>query len=116
MSHPVPYREIQKYLGSLIQVEERIDYREGQMIFYEGHQPYGLYVLRRGRVRLFQKHPNGEEKLIQVVEPGYLFGEKAFLENVSYDASAKAETDASVSFFSRMVFCKEEHEPSKLHE
>lgn len=104
MVETIPYKKIQKHLGSIVLAEERLDFKEGQIIFYEGHEPYGIYVLRKGRIRLYQKLDGGEEKLIQVLEPGNLFGEKAFLNHESYDANARAETDASVSFFSRVVF------------
>ena len=101
---PVPFREIEKHLANLVQAEERLDFKTGQVIFYEGHQPYGVYVLRKGRVRLFQRPEEGDEKLIQIIEAGYVFGEESFLEDKPYEFSAKAETDISVSFFSRTVF------------
>ena len=51
----IPFPKLKKYLADLVQAEERMDYKAGQMIFYEGHYPYGVYVLRKGRIRLFTK-------------------------------------------------------------
>jgi CRP-like cAMP-binding protein len=100
MEATIPFYRVKKYLASLVQAEERVHYKPGQALFYEGHQPYGIYVLRRGRIRLFKKKNSGEE-LIKIVEPTQILGESEFLESRPFDCSAKAETDVSVSFFSR---------------
>lgn len=104
VNHTIPFRDVGKYLADLVQAEEHLEYRAGQVIFYEGHQPYGVYILRKGRVRLFEKFSNGEEKLVRIVEPGHAFGDEALLEGGLHPFSAKAETDVHVSFFSRSVF------------
>jgi CRP-like cAMP-binding protein len=101
MKTAIPFPKLKKYLADLVQVEERLDYKAGQTIFYEGHYPYGVYVLRKGRIRLFTKKENEVEELLKIVEPPQILGEEAFAENKSFGYSAKAETDVSISFFSR---------------
>lgn len=81
--------------------EEILDYKAGQVIFYKGHYPYGVYVIRKGRVRLFTKRKNGKELLLKIVEPMQVLGAEAFTEGRPFDYSARAETDVSVAFFSR---------------
>lgn len=39
----------------LLSQGEKITYRAGQDLFYEGHQPYGLFVILTGQV-LLKKH------------------------------------------------------------
>jgi len=99
----IPISPLRKYLASLVQAEERLDFKAGQTIFYEGHFPYGVYVLSRGRVRLFRKKPNGAEELQKIIEPTQILGEEAFVENKPFEYSARAETDVSISFFSRTI-------------
>lgn len=101
MKIAIPFPKLKKYLADLVQVEERMNYKAGQTIFYEGHYPYGVYVLRTGRIRLFTKKDIEGEKLLKIVEPAQILGEEAFVENKPFDYSAKAETDVSISFFSR---------------
>lgn len=96
----IPFHKVKKYLANLVHAEERINYKPGQVLFYEGHQPYGIYVLRKGRIRLFKKK-NGGEDLLKIMEPTQILGENEFLESRPFAYSAKAETDASISFFSR---------------
>lgn len=100
METTIPFNKVKKYLADLVQAEERVHYTPGQMLFYEGHKPYGIYVLRKGRIRLFRK-TNGGEELIKIIEPTRILGESEFLGSTSFPYSAKAETDVSISFFSR---------------
>ena len=101
MKNRFPFQKLKKCLTYLVQVEERLDYKPGQTIFYEGHYPCGIYVLRKGRIRLSRKKDNDQEDLLQIVEPGHVFGEDSYdSEPKPFDCSAQAETDVSISFFS----------------
>lgn len=100
MEATIPFSKVKKYLANLVQAEERVNYKSGQVLFYEGHKPYGIYVLRKGRIRLFKKKNSGEE-LLKIIEPTQILGENEFMESRYFTYSAKAETDISVSFFSR---------------
>lgn len=93
----------EKYVVPLVQAEERLDYKPGQIVFYEGHKSYGVYVLRKGRIRLFQKQ-NDVEKLIRIVVPTHILGANEVCEGRFFEFGAKAETDVSVSFFGRSLF------------
>ncbi len=105
----IPFPKLKKYLPRLVQAEERIDYKSGQVIFYEGHSPLGICILRKGRVRLFRESENGDEILQQIIEHPQILGEEAFVANKSYGYSARAETDVSISFFSRLVIDTEKN-------
>ena len=100
MKTAIPFHKVKKYLANLVQAEERYNCKAGQVLFYEGHQPYGIYVLRKGRIRLFRKH-NGDEDLLKIIEPVQILGESEFLESRPFAYSAKAETEVSISFFGR---------------
>ena len=88
METAIPFHKVKKYLANLVHAEERINYKSGQVLFYEGHQPYGIYVLRKGRIRLFKKK-NGGEELLKIIEPTQILGETEFLEGKPFDYSAK---------------------------
>ncbi|OGX07753.1 MAG: hypothetical protein A2Z88_04455 [Omnitrophica WOR_2 bacterium GWA2_47_8] len=92
-----------KYAVPLVLAEEHLDYKSGQVVFYERHKPYGIYVLRKGRIRLFTKE-NGVEKLLRIVVPGSIFGADEVCGRRPFEFGAKAETDVSVIFFGESVF------------
>lgn len=102
----IPLNAFEKYAAPLMQAEERLDYKAGQVIFYEGHKPYGIYVLRKGRIRLFRKK-QGAEKLLRIIVPSHILGAEEVRETRPFKFGAKAETDVSISFFGASVFKKE---------
>lgn len=107
MKAAIPFPKFKKYLTGLVRAEDRLNYKAGQMIFYEGHYPHGIYVLTKGRVRLFTKKETGEDRLLKIVEPVQILGEEAFQAARPFDYSAKAETDVWISFFSRTAIREE---------
>lgn len=55
-----------------------IDYRRRRFIYRRGDVADTLYLLARGRVKLCAVNPSsGREAVIDIVGPGYLFGESA---------------------------------------
>lgn len=96
----IALKAFRKYVAPILHAEEHLNYKSGQVIFYEGHKPYGVYVLKKGRVRLFRRNEEAE-KLVRIVVPGHILGVDEVAESQSFAFGARAETDVSVSFFSR---------------
>lgn len=97
----MPFSRLNKLSSDLEGAEERLQYKAGQVIFYEGHYPYGVYILRKGRVRLFTKAVDGEARLLKIVEPEQILGEEAYRSGRPFGYSAEAETDVAIGFVSR---------------
>ena len=99
----IAYRLIKNHLGELVKAEERLYYKKGQVVFYEGHQPYGLYVVREGEVVL-TRSKDGKSGVIAILGPGDLLGVEAFLSDTPYKENATADTDLELSFFGKAIF------------
>ncbi len=63
---------------------------KGELFFVQGEEAHTLYVLTRGRVRLNQLSPEGEQVLLRVIVPGQLFGGVAVLSGTTYPVAAEA--------------------------
>lgn len=91
----IPKRFLMTYLPALFKVEEQLVFKHGQTIFYAGHKPYGLYLVRSGKVGLMRS-----EKVIERIKlAGDIFGEESFFSGKPYGFTAKALEDVRVSFF-----------------
>lgn len=80
-------------------------YRKGQLIFAEGDEGVGFYIVQSGRVRIFKLSPEGgKEQIIHFFGPGDSFGEVAVFTSQGFPAYAKAEISSHLLFFPRAEF------------
>jgi CRP/FNR family transcriptional regulator len=85
----------------------------GQTLFSEGEQCHGLFVVAKGRIRIFKLSPSGREQVLAVEGPGSSFAELPVFDGGVYPASASAMEDARVLFISRddfQTYCREHPE------
>ncbi|HWG58460.1 MAG TPA: Crp/Fnr family transcriptional regulator [Candidatus Acidoferrales bacterium] len=85
----------------------------GEVLFSEGDQCHGLFVVATGRIRIFKLSPSGREQVLAIEGPGGSFAELPVFDGGVYPASASALEDAEVLFVSRKDFqnyCREHPE------
>lgn len=76
-------------------------YAPGEMLFTP-HQPTeSLFILKRGRVRIFRVSPDGRALTTAIITPGTIFGEMVLLGQKMYDNWAEALDEAVVCVMSR---------------
>lgn len=73
-------------------------YKKGQMIFYEGNRPFGLFYLNSGKVKLSKFTTDGKIYITRIVTAGELMGCLAFFTHDNYEVSAEVIEDASICF------------------
>lgn len=61
-------------LAALVDVQA---YRKGDKVYRQHEPSYTLYILKKGRVKLFVSSGAGRELVLNVLESGALFGEEA---------------------------------------
>jgi CRP-like cAMP-binding protein len=86
---------------------------QGELLFNEGDQCTGLFLVASGRIRIFKLSPSGREQVLAVEVPGSSFAELPVFDGGNYPASASALEDAEVLFISRkdfQAFCREHPE------
>lgn len=79
-------------------------YKKGQTIFYEGNQPYGLYCIFSGRVKLFKSGVDGKQQIVRIAGPGDLLGYRALFATEPYTATAETLEDATICCIDRNAF------------
>ena len=58
-------------------------YQPGETIYFQGESADRLYLVKKGRVRVFYVTKAGKELTFEVIEKGKLIGESSFLSTVS---------------------------------
>lgn len=79
-------------------------YRKGQIIFYEGNQPYGLYCIFTGRVKLYKSGVDGKQQIVRIAGPGDLLGYRALFAEETYTATAETIEEATVCCIDKNAF------------
>ena len=99
----IPLQIVKKYIPSLVRVQEQLIYIRGQIIFYKGHKAYGLYMVRSGKIGLFDKSDGSKGAIKKILGPGEVFGEDALVKGEPYDSSAAALEESRIIFFPKSV-------------
>lgn len=76
-------------------------YREGEVIFFEGDEAQGVYIVMEGRVKVYKSSPDGKEQILHIFETGEPFAEVTAFQGGRFPAGATAVTDGSVLYLPR---------------
>ena len=79
-------------------------YKKGQVIFYEGNSPTGLFCINKGKVKVFKLGKLGKEQIVRLAKAGDVLGYRALIGEAVYSASAEALEDATVCFLDKKDF------------
>jgi CRP/FNR family transcriptional regulator, dissimilatory nitrate respiration regulator len=90
----------------LIQVVTIREVPKGELIFLEGDDAAGFYILLRGSVRVYKASPEGREQTLHRIKPGQLFAEAAVFHGSRYPANCDALLDSTVAFFPKTEFVR----------
>lgn len=77
-------------------VERRVE--RGQILFQPGDACDGMHVLVVGRVKIVLVARNGQEKVLEIINPGQSFGEAILFLGEPYPVMAQAVEDSLVLF------------------
>lgn len=76
-------------------------FTKGEIIFSEGEQADGFYVVCTGRIKIFKLSPEGREQILHIFGPGEVFGEVPVFSGKKFPASAEAMEKSRILFFPR---------------
>jgi CRP/FNR family transcriptional regulator, dissimilatory nitrate respiration regulator len=94
----------EEQLAELARIIVDRKFRHGEVIFCEGDEASGFFVLLSGRLKIFKLSPDGKEQILHFVEPGDPFAEVAMFAGSHYPAHAEALKESRAIFFPRAAF------------
>ena len=77
------------------------DYPRGSLVFVEGQQPLGIYLLCEGRAKVSIASAEGKIFLLRIAEAGELLGINATLTGQPYRATVETLQNCRIDFVSR---------------
>jgi len=86
-------------LRTVVSFAREQSFDEGSYIFYQDDPAERIYVLRSGRLKLFQLSDDGQQVLMRVMTPGMMFAAISLVEGAKYPVSAEAADRCEVIYW-----------------
>ena len=83
-------------LSQVVSTAEQRSYLRGDMVFREDDDAKDLFVVRKGRIAIANRSPDGRESVLALMSPGDLFGDMALFDGQGRSAGARALEESLV--------------------
>lgn len=93
-----------EHLCSLSEDKNLITHKKGQILFYEGTKPLGIFCVSSGIVKIYKTASNGKEQIIRLAQKGDFLGYTSLLGEKTYFNSATIVEDAKICFVPKVTF------------
>ena len=94
---PVEALDTMKFTGA---------FPKGALLFVEGEQPRGVFILCRGKAKLTTTSTEGRTLIVKIANPGEILGVSAAILDRPYEVSAETIEASQVSFIRREDFLR----------
>jgi CRP/FNR family transcriptional regulator, cyclic AMP receptor protein len=81
-------------------------YPKGSLLFVEGEDPRGIFILCSGRAKLTTSSTEGKTLIVKIAEPGEVLGASATILGKPYEVSAETIEPSQLNFIKRDDFLK----------
>ncbi len=88
----------------LLEISSAATYEKGAVLFAEGEESRGVFVLGNGRVKLSASSASGKSLILRISEPGEVVGLPSAISGKPYAATAEVLEATQASFIPRDAF------------
>ena len=90
------------------------NHMKGQVIFSQGDEANGFYVVASGKIKIYKLSPDGKERILHIVQSGGSFAEAAIFGDGCYPAFAEPLNKSLLIFFPKREFLNLLHRHSQI--
>ncbi|GGZ14728.1 Crp/Fnr family transcriptional regulator [Echinicola pacifica] len=105
-----------EHLCSLTENKNLISHKKGQILFYEGTKPLGVFCISSGIVKVFKTASNGKEQIIRLAQKGDFLGYTSLLGEEVYSSTATIVEDAKICFIPKETFLEIMSKDNTFHQ
>lgn len=91
---------------NLGEIRRTSSYPAGAILFMEGAQARGVYIICQGRVKLRTTNSDGKTLIFKIAKPGEILGLNATLSGTPHEITAETLQPAQLAYVSREDFLK----------
>lgn len=93
-------------LAGLDAISSSSTYPKGAILFVEGQEPRGVFILCNGRVKLSASSAEGKALILRIAEAGEVVGLPGTISGKAYELTAEAMEPIQANFIPRDAFLK----------
>jgi CRP/FNR family cyclic AMP-dependent transcriptional regulator len=93
-------------VGAMDNIKFTSVYPKGSLLFVEGEQPRGVFILCSGRVKLTTTSTEGRTLIVKLAGPGEILGASAAILDKPYELSGETLEPSQVNFIRRDDFLR----------
>jgi CRP/FNR family transcriptional regulator len=94
----------EKHIAEIEKIAVNKHYNKGDVIFYDGDEGIGFYLVVAGSVNVYKLSSEGKEQILHIVKEGDTIGAVPVFSGKSFPANAKAISKSHLLFFERKKF------------
>ena len=91
----------EEQMQEIMKVMKSNSYKKGETVYHEGDTSKVLYVVSKGRIKIYRLSETGKEQLLRILNPGDFTGELALFRESIHEAYAQAMSDTEVCMISK---------------
>ncbi|CAM3236088.1 Crp/Fnr family transcriptional regulator [Filibacter tadaridae] len=91
-------------MEEIVKATHSVSYKRNHTIYHAGDKSDGLYIVHKGRVKVYRLSDNGKEQLVRILEPGNFTGELSLFNETVHDAYAEAMEPIELCVMDRESF------------
>lgn len=88
-------------------VAKYAEYARGELLFVKDEPAESLFIVAKGKLKIYCLSPDGREQIVHIVTPGEICAEVPMFSGGAYPANAAAMAKTDVIVFSREAFLNE---------
>ncbi len=85
---------------------QRLEVKKDKIIYKEGSYSKGAYILRKGKIKIYQTNKDGKEQIAYIYRKGEIMGYRPLLCEEAHPVSAAALEDCVISFIPKKFFLR----------
>jgi CRP/FNR family cyclic AMP-dependent transcriptional regulator len=93
-------------LEGLDEISSSATYPKGAILFVDGQEPRGVFVICNGRIKLSASAADGKSLILRIADPGEVVGLPGTISGKPYEVAAEALEPIQANFIPRAVFLK----------
>nr|WP_026092380.1 Crp/Fnr family transcriptional regulator [Calidifontibacillus oryziterrae] len=83
-------------MDEIMATARSVSYKKGEIIYRAGDKSDSLYIVSKGKIRIYRLSDSGKEQLVRILIPGDFTGEYALFSKATHESYAEAMVDTTV--------------------